>query len=274
MASSSHGQVLPLVAVCLVALTLLWITLAQWGHWLVTCMRVQQAVDAAALSAATLRARGLNLIGWMNFGLLAPVRGIGVPRFCWWEVPNRHIGWGADVHWEGAQAQKAWVERLIDRQQRINAPYGGGLPAHRRGAWRVASPYGVTVRAVPPGVPSYTLRLQRNFGPLWYWGTAHTWWIDDNGIQHRETVPWPPAQQPAFRPSHAPRWYEQRPDFHKKRQVFLGTKGKIMAMAASRPYNLIGPMFPAPGRSQGVPDWGRFLTFLRRGEGWRAQLVP
>ena len=283
---NQKGQIIVFVLLSVISLSMLWLMLINIGKMVKDRIMMQNAADCAAQTAACIRARGLNMIGPLNASLGIPVFTLGLPKFVWWPTPLPYL----PCDW-GAKAAKQYIDGIKKIQGGINKAYGGGLAfqyarsvARRQEFNSRGEPTGADGILTTPG--SFSLGLERNKGEIWYWGTV---WGIIPGIGFGP-IPVPP-QFCGILERNADRWYEQSENFHKKKQIITAYKksspgypfGKnffnikkmpeIYTVAASRPYNDIGPMFPEKGKRLGIYAASEYLPFLA-GKGWDARLVP
>ena len=71
MRSRQHGQILPLAVICLFIASLLYYYAVSSGHLVDEKIRITNAADAAAYSAATVEARALNFSAYANRAIIA-----------------------------------------------------------------------------------------------------------------------------------------------------------------------------------------------------------
>ncbi len=270
---SSHGQILPLALVLILIMALFWIMVINVGKLVKDRIQLQIAADTSAQTACAIRARGLNAIGRMNSWLGTPGLGIGTPKAAWWP--------------DAARLQKYSVTIIRDLQEAYNRAYGGGRAAELvRGLARRQGADGIYV---PAG--SYSLRLQRNRGPIWYLSTRH---IIVYGVP--VPVPFLPVPQLMEEDPSTKRWYEQGPRFYKKslrlyvyRRAHSPFNGPfplgrnllgiqmpdLYAVAAARVYNTKGPMFPKASETEGFfGGVAAQKAYKRASQCWQSQLVP
>lgn len=292
------GQIIVFVVLSILSLAMFWMMLINIAKMVKDRIMLQNAADSAAQTIACIRARALNMIGSLNALLGIPsgappplLPALGIPEFVWWVCPEQHF-WVPCDHF--AKPAKAYVDKIIKSQEDINKAYGGGWAfiqatgvARRQEINRKGEPCGAD-KIIP--LDSLSLRLHRNKGDVWYWGTIWVATPDYTG-----PLPVPP-QVKGILVRNGKRWYEQDDKFHKKKlrivahkdsnslsnrgypigKIFFGIKKMpgISAIAAARPYNAIGPMFPKKGQKFGLAATEEFLPFFLKQKGWDAQLVP
>lgn len=285
------GQIVVFVALSILSLAMFWLMLINIGKMVKDRIMLQNAADCAAQTAACIRARALNMIGPLNARLGIPGVTLGIPEFVWWICPEQLLGIPCDCM---AKMAKIFVDGIIEAQEEINKTYGGGWAyiqamavARRQEINRKGQVCGAD-RIFP--LDSFSLKLHRNKGDIWYWGTI--WVLTPKGIA---PLPVPP-QMKGILVRNGKRWYEQDNDFHKKKlrivarkesnslsnrgypigKKFFGIKEMpgISAIGAARPYNAIGPMFPKKEQKFGLAATEEFLPFFLQQKGWDAQLVP
>jgi hypothetical protein len=238
-------------------MNLLWITIIRFGKQTKDQIQLQMAADTAAQSACAIRARGLSSIGRLNNWLGLPIIGIGLPLQAWWP--------------DAARPQQAFVHSIQSIQDDYNQTYGGA--SAYTAALHVAREQGADIIASPQ--KSYSLRLQRNVGPIWYLSTIHFYEVP---------VPNPFRPDIADESPNTKRWMEQGPDFHRKTlnvrvyrgsQRFLGKRmPPLTAVSAARVYNTRGPMFPqALGSGRFAAGIEAHRAYRAATSRWLAQLV-
>lgn len=293
---NEKGQIIVFVALSILSLAMFWMMLINIGKMVKDRIMMQNAADCAAQTAACIRARALNIIGSANALLGLPVVTLGIPEFVWWPCPKPHffLGIFPKPCDHKAKEAKAFIGAIIKSQEEINKAYGGGWAwiqatnvARRQELNHKGEACGAD-RIIP--LDSFSLRLYRNRGDIWYWGTI---WVKTPG--YTGPVPVPPILK-GIRVRNGKRWYEQDTDFHKKKMRIIAYKGSssisnrnyplgkkffnlnkmpaISTIAAARPYNTVGPMFPKKGQNYGLAASKEFLPFFLKKKGWDAQLVP
>ncbi|MFW6135010.1 MAG: pilus assembly protein TadG-related protein [Elusimicrobiota bacterium] len=83
-----EGQTIALSVLTLFSLIVFWLLVVNMGRLVSARIQVTNAADSAAQSAATIRARALNLLGGCNFviaSLLSPIS--GSPGLVWYPMP-------------------------------------------------------------------------------------------------------------------------------------------------------------------------------------------
>jgi len=268
------GQILPFAALTLLALMMFWMTVVNVGKMIRDRIMLQNAADAAAQSAACMKAKALNSIAGINATLGIPVFSLGWPRFVWWPYCNHRV-------------PKACIESLIRSQDflyRTSGPAALGVAlevARENGADALIS---YSPKFFTDGsLERYT--LERNQGTIIYCDTTIVYVF---GIP--VPIPWP-----WHRYSDRPRWLELKQDDREirnalkvtvmavknsergffplgKRLLGIEEMPAIYAIASARPYNTRGPMFPSHGQRWGVPA-SRAYLFARSG-GYNAHLIP
>jgi hypothetical protein len=187
-----------------------------------------------------------------------------------------------------AKAQQNFITLIRDLQEAYNQAYGGGYAAAL--VLQIARRHGAEVIYSPKG--SYSLRLQRNHGPVWYLSTMHVW------VKGKPLAPVPffPSDEFMEEDPKTRRWYEQGPDFHKKAMKVVAYRGsassangpfplgrrllgiqapEFYAVAAARVYNPRGPMFPRAEQTRGFfGGTAAQRVYARAAERWQSQLVP
>jgi hypothetical protein len=176
-----------------------------------------------------------------------------------------------------AAKQKAFITLLRDLQEAYNGAYGGGFAAIM--ALRAARANGADVIYAP--LKSYSLRLQRNYGPIWYLSTLHVWY------KGKAIAPTPffPHEEMMEDDPQTRRWYEQGPDFHRKSMKIVAYRQaqsyslfsipEMYAVSAARVYNPRGPMFPRSDQTRGLMGgWQALKAYRRASQAWLSQLIP
>jgi len=264
------GQILPFVALTLLALVMFWMTVVNVGKMIRDRIMLQNAADAAAQSAACVKARMLNSIGRINGRLGIFGISLGRPRFVWWPYFHHRV-------------PKAYVESLTYLQDSL---YGASGGVAYKVAYEVARKNGADALIfyspeffVDGSLKRYS--LQRNKGTIIYWDTK---------IVHGIPIPWPPHKH-----RNANRWLELNEDENKihnalkvtviavknaergffplgKRLLGIEKIPTIYAIASARPYNTKGPMFPSHGQRRGTVARKEYLS--ARSGGYDAHLIP
>jgi hypothetical protein len=249
------GQVIVFIVLSLIPLTLFWITIINIGQLVKDRIILQNAADCAAQTIACIRARALNIIGAENaaLGVL-----LTIPEFCFWPQTDCNSGF----HWGTcdalAKTYEQTVRGIIISQEGINSAYGGGWSYLEAG--KTAKNVGADgLYPFDAMTDKFSLKLERNKGDIWYWKSFN---CGATVYGHYHLGPLPDPMTITKR-TDTNRWYQQSKDFYKKKMRIVAYKkyGKkswfplahkllginrpeIMAIAASRPYNKNGPMFP------------------------------
>jgi len=290
------GQILPFAALTLLALVMFWMTVVNVGKMVRDRIMLQNAADAAAQSAACVKARVLNSIGSINALLGIPVQSlggisleslvelIGAPEIIsdiiarilrLLRIPEVIVWWP----YLGTDLPYRYVNSLITLQEFYD--YMGGVGAYTI-ANSVAKENGADY-IIPTSRDIFSLDgvLERNKGLIVYCDTVEIWGIP---------IPIPTKWQRS-----AKRWLELREDedeIHNalkvtvvavknpERGFFPLGKGllgidempAIYAIASARPYNTRGPMFPSHGQRRGLPALTAY--FSARSGGYDAHLIP
>jgi len=264
------GQILPFVALTLLVLVMFWMIVVNVGKMVRDRIMLQNAADAAAQSAACMKARMFNLIGRINGRLGIFGISLGRPGFVWWPYFDHTV-------------PKAYIESLIYLQDSLYAACGGSAYAV---AYEVARKNGADalISYSPEFFMDGSLKrysLERNKGTIIYWDTKIV-----KGIP----IPWPYHKY-----KNVYRWLELKEnedEIHtalkvtviavKKAERGFFPLGKgllgidempaIYAIASARAYNTEGPMFPSLGQRRGRAARKAYLS-ARLG-GYDAHLVP
>jgi len=268
------GQILPFAALTLLALVMFWMTVVNVGKMIRDRIMLQNAADAAAQSAACVKARALNSIGRINALLGIRVLSLGWPKFVWLPYFDHEV-------------PKACIESLIRSQDFLYGASGGFAYAI---AYEVARENGADelIYYSPKFFMDGSLKrytLERNKGTIVYFDTTIVYVF---GIP--VPIPWPYHKY-----RNAKRWLELKEDEREIRNALKVTvvvvknpersffplgKGllgidempAIYAIASARPYNTRGPMFPPLGQRWGVPALRAYLS--ARSGGYDAHLIP
>lgn len=286
------GQILPFAALTLLALVMFWMTVVNVGKMVRDRIMLQNAADAAAQSAACMKARALNSIGSINALLGIPVVSlggipleslielIGGPKIIaeilrLWKFPEVIVWWP----YVGTTPPYLCVNSLITLQEIYNYTLGG-VGAYII-AYNVAKENGADYIIPSPNIFSLDGALKRNEGLIVYCDTLVIWGI--------------PIPIPTRWEYDTNRWLELKEDEDKvhdalkvtvvafkkaergfyplgKRLLGIDKMPAIYAIASARPYNTEGPMFPSHGQMWGVPALKEYL-FAMFG-GYDAHLVP
>jgi hypothetical protein len=286
------GQILPFAALTLLALVMFWMTVVNVGKMVTDRIMLQNAADAAAQSAACMKARALNSIGSINALLGIPVQSlggislellvelIGAPEIIaeilrLWDFPEVIVWWP----YVGTELPYWYVNSLITAQEFYNYTLGGVLAYAV--ANDVARENGADYILSSPNMFSLDGALERNKGLIVYCDTLVIYGI--------------PIPIPTDWRYDASRWLELKEDedeIHNalkvtvmavknpERGFFPLGKGllgiyeipAIYAIASARPYNTEGPMFPSHGQTWGVPALKEYLSAMFGG--YDAHLIP
>jgi len=296
-----RGQILPFAALTLLTLVMFWMTVVNVGMLVRDRIMLQNAADAAAQSAACIKARALNSIGSINALLGIPVQSLGgipleslvklVLRGAPIIKPLRKIiakilkklKFPEVIVWwpyVGTVLPNQYVKSLITLQEFYNHTLGG-VGAYII-AYNVAKENGADY-ILPTSRDIFSLdgALERNKGLIVYCDTVVIWGI--------------PIPIPTDWRYDAKRWLELKEDEEEihnalkvtiiavkkaERGFFPLGKGllgidempAIYAIASARPYNRKGPMFPSHGQRRGVPALIEYLS--DRSGGYDAHLIP
>jgi len=293
-----RGQILPFVALTLLALVMFWMTVVNVGKLVRDRIMLQNAADAAAQSAACMKARALNSIGRINALLGVPVQSLGgIPLESLIELVLRHapktirkiiafflrkLPFPEVVVWwpyVGTVLPNQYVKSLITLQEFYNYTLGG-VGAYII-AYNVAKENGADYVIASPNIFSLDGALDRNRGLIVYCDTVVIWGIP---------IPIPTRWQRG-----AKRWLELKEnedEIHnalkvtviavKKAERGFFPLGKgllgiekmptIYAIASARAYNTKGPMFPSHGRRSGISALTEYLSAMFGG--YDAHLIP
>lgn len=274
------GQILPFVALTLLALVMFWMTVVNVGKMVRDRIMLQNAADAAAQSAACVKAKALNSIGKINALLGIPVFTLGWPEFVWWPYINHNV-------------PKFIIQGLTISQNILY--FLSGLAAYRiahvvareNGADGIDALLILSSREreffIDGSIKRYSLK--RNKGTVIYWDTK---------IVYVYGIP-VPIPSPPHEYKNAGRWFELNEDedkihnalkvtvvavkkaergFFPLGKTLLGIEEmpEIRAKASARVYNTRGPMFPSPGEKWGTA--ARKAYSSAKSGGYKAHLVP
>ena len=255
MKRNNSGQVLIFAVLSLIPLTILWIMFINICELVKERILLQNAADCAAQTSACIRARALNIIGVQNatLGTL-----LAIPEYCYWQQFNCNGGF----HWgtvdNMAKLYEKTVKGLILAQENINKSYGGG--------WAFIKSRDVAKNMGASGImpaseleDTFSLNLERNKGDIWYWKSFNCG-ATLYGHYHLGPVPDP---MDIIKRKNTVRWYQQKKEFSKKKLRIIAYKKykdtywfplcrkwlnldniELYAIAAARPYNKYGAMFP------------------------------
>jgi len=290
------GQILPFAALTLLALVMFWMTVVNVGMLVRDRIMLQNAADAAAQSAACMKARALNSIASINALLGIPVLSlggisleslvelIGAPEIIadiiarilrLLRIPEVIVWWP----YRGTDLPYRCVNFLIGVQEFYDRLLGGGAYII---ANNVAKKNGADY-IVPTSRDIFSLNgaLERNKGLIVYCDTL---------VIYEIPIPIPTRWHRG-----AKRWLELKEnerEIHNalkvtvvavknpERGFFPLGKGllgidempAIYAIASARPYNTRGPMFPSHGQRRGLPALTAY--FSARSGGYDAHLIP
>jgi len=251
-----RGQILPFVALTLLALVMFWMTVLNVGKMVRDRIMVQNAADAAAQSAACYQARGLNLINLLNVT-------IGYRLiFC----PYAKL------------EHRSQVRRLIRTQDSLRFRYNRFMMYLL--ADRIARENGADgVHWV--SIPFISdLQLRRNRGFILWWRRIWTpfgsfripWRWEFRGKK------WLEIEKREFDPKVkiiAYKHYEDETFFPIGKKLLGITKMlPIYAIASARPYNIHGPGYPNKNELGGITGFIAILRWLLGLPGYDAHLIP
>ncbi len=253
--NNQNGQVVVLAVVSILSLTMLWMMLINISKLVKDRIVMQNAADCAAQSAACIRARGLNQVGFLNL-LMGGIIHI-----------RPYLGW---IPYLDCYTTYNIAKKISTVQGGIVKTYGGGLAYWA--ARNVACAQGADVIEFKPG--TFSLGLKRNQHRVVFWSTMiiegiptpaapitiqsiQPWYyFEDESVPHKNVIT---AHRFA------------KPQFFGKRIFNTSKIPAIMTIAAARPYNTKGPMFPEDDTRWGLKV---VLTYLKSVKGWDAKLVP
>lgn len=253
--NNQRGQVFVLTVISIISLTMFWMMLINISKLVKDRIVMQNAADCAAQSAACIRARGLNQIGFLNsiLGGIILVR----PNFAW-------------IPYLSCYATYKIAQGITVAQEGIEKTYGGGLAYWA--AYNVAHAQGADIIEFIPG--TFSLGLKRNQYEVTFWSTIivhglpvpsfptitrniYTWYyLKDKSSPHKNIIT---AHMFA------------KPYFFGKRIFNISKTPAIITIAAARAYNTAGSMFPEEDI-----DYGLSVAYIyaKSIKGWEAQLVP
>jgi hypothetical protein len=263
---NEKGQIIVFVVISVLSLSMLWMMLINIATMVKDRIMLQNAADCAAHTAACIRARGLNMVGALNFtlgGLIESRKvsflGIEAPGFAW--IPELP-----------ASALYASVIATTDAQAGIVSTYGGGLAY--LAAEKVAKAQGADGIIAEPG--TFSLNLKRKIDKINFYDTI------DIGLGPTPNIFCPLTKR-------VPTWYYLKDKKSPKKNVIIAYKNsnsrffgkrlfgiseipRIAAIAAARPFNKHGAMFPTKDdENLGLMVMGYYLTAA---DGYDAELVP
>ena len=263
--SNKQGQTLPFMCLIVLSLVMFWMLVVNMGVMLRNRIIVQNAADCAAQTAACYRARALNMVGMYNAVL------------------------GSYIIYEGSKImppQGAWIPyanayhtyrltRSLNRITEIVRSYGGG--------WAYLKANEVAKKSGADGIKSlaiprmYSLRLKVDKVRIRFWSTIMVYGL--------------PAPGPPCFTRRVNTWYYFKDKSGPRKNIAIAYKkpqsdcfplGKnllgitripeILAVAAARPYNTKGSMFPQKKTKLGLKVLFKWLQAASGG--WEAHLVP
>ncbi len=263
---NNNGQTLPFMCLTVLALVMFWMLVVNMGVMLRDRIIVQNAADCAAQTAACYRARALNLAGLYNsiVGSYIVYEGSKIvpPQGAWIPFCSPYYTYQLTKN----------LNRMISG---IIRSYGGGWAYLK--ANEVAKKSGADgIKCLPiPGM--YSLGLKVDKVKIRFWSTAMAYGL--------------PVPAPPFFTKRINTWYYLKDKYGPRKNIAIAYKrprsnffpmGKnffgiteipeILAIAAARPYNAKGSMFPKKKTKWG---WKVVFKWLQAvSGGWEAHLVP
>jgi hypothetical protein len=249
------GQVAPFAIISILMLAMLWMMLVNVSKLVKDRIVMQNAADCAAQSAACIRARGLNQVGFLNSILGGII------------IVKPYMGW---IPYLNCYTTYAIASKVSKAQTGIVKSYGGGLAY--QAALEVARAQGSDMISANPG--TFSLGIEHRFDVVTFWSTA---------IIDGVPVPAPPTIKEGLytcyflKHANSPEksvifaHKSPSPQFFGKGLFGIRQIPSIVTVAAARPYNTKGPMFPKEDT-----EWGcvAVIAYAKAIKGWEAQLVP
>jgi len=279
---NEKGQIAVMMVLSVLSLAMMWMMAVNMGKLVSDRIMMQNAADSSAYTAATLKAQSLNQLGFYNnslagmlvFSDLASAIGLGNVKICWFPYLNSQAAYAA------YQSASTLLDMLnvssgiyilkealsVARRQRIvngssdgadwiipgsmlsfNNPLDFVSSGLTRKKESVHFCNTVIIYGVPVPVPGSQKKVK-------------TWFYHKYDTGPRASV------------VTAVKRYSKA-DFLPMGRKFFGISKMptIYTVAAARPYNPKGSMFPV---GEGGKAVGVIAKYVKGANGWKAQLVP